>query len=76
MNTIEVFGKLHDFISQSALFALLGLIFIFFGIASFILIFHWNRYAVDKSAIIAAQAIYFLGGAFILLIGFISVLLY
>ena len=76
MNTIEVFGKLHDFISQSALFAILGLVFIFFGICSFVLIFHWNKYAVDKSAIIAAQAVYFLGGTLILFIGFISILLY
>lgn len=76
MNTTEVLGKLHDFISQPILFGFLGLLCIIFGISSFVLMFHWNRYAIDKSMIITAQAIYFLGGAFIILLGFISVILY
>ena len=76
MNAIEVLGKLHNFISQPILFGVFGLICIFFGISSFVLLFHWNKYAIDKSAIVTAQAIYFLGGALILLIGFLSVILY
>jgi hypothetical protein len=76
MNTTEVLGKLHDFISQPILFAVFGLICIVFGISSFILLFHWDRYAIDKSMIVTARAIYFLGGALILLIGLISVILY
>lgn len=76
MNITEVLAKLHDFLSQPALFGIFGLMCIIFGVSSFILLFHWSRYAIDKSAIVTAQAIYFLGGALILLIGFISVILY
>jgi len=74
--TTEVLGKLHGFISQPILFGVFGILCIIFGVASFVLLFHWNRYAIDKSMIITAQAVYFLGGALILLIGFISVILY
>jgi len=76
MSTTEVLGELHGFISQPILFAVLGVICIIFGISSFVLLFHWSHYAIDKSEINEAQAIYFLGGAFILLIAFISVILY
>lgn len=76
MTTIEVLGKLHDFISQPVLFAVFGVMCIIFGISSFVLLFHWNKYAIDKSAIVTAQSIYFLGGAMILLVAFISILLY
>lgn len=76
MNMIDVFGKLHDFISTPILFAIFGLVCIFFGVSSLVLLFHWNKYAVDKTVVITAQSIFFLGGFFILLIGFISILLY
>jgi hypothetical protein len=76
MNTVDVLGKLHDSISQPVLFAIFGILCIIFGISSFVLIFHWNRYAIDKSMIITAQAVYFLGGALIILVGFLSVVLY
>jgi UPF0716 family protein affecting phage T7 exclusion len=76
MNMVEVLNRLHDFISQPILFAIFGLLCIIFGVSSFVLLFHWNRYAIDKSVIISAQAIYFLGGVLLLLIGFISVILY
>ncbi len=68
--------KIHGFVTQPSLFVALGLVCIFFGIASFVLMFHWTKYAVDKSAILTAQAAYYLGGALILVIGFISILLY
>ena len=76
MNAIEVLGNLHSFISKPFLFVVFGLLCIFFGIVSFILLFHWDKYALDKSTIITAQAVFFLGGAFIILIAFLSVLLY
>jgi hypothetical protein len=76
MNTIEVLEKLHNFISQPILFAIFVLMVIIFGVSGFVLLFHWNRYAVDKSMIVTAQTVYFLGGALILLIGFVSVILY
>jgi hypothetical protein len=76
MNTIDVLGRLHDFISQPILFAIFGVLCIIFGVSSFVLMFHWNRYAIDKSVIVTTQAIYFIGGAFIILLGFISVILY
>ena len=76
MNITEVLGKLHDFISQPILFALFGVFLIIFGVSSWVLLFHWDKYAIDKSSIITARTIYFLGGALILFIGFISVVLY
>lgn len=76
MNITEVLGKLHDFISQPVLFVLFGLICIVFGVSSFVLMFHWNRYAIDKSAIVTAQSVFFLGGVLIILIAFLSVILY
>ena len=71
-----ILEKLHSFISPAFLFVVLGLLCIFFGIASFVLMFHWNRYAIDKSSIVSAEAIYFLGGILIMIIGFVSVLLF
>jgi hypothetical protein len=76
MNAVDVLGKLHNFISQPVLFAVFGLMCIVFGISSFVLMFHWSRYAIDKSVIVTAQAVYFLGGALVILIGFLSVVLY
>lgn len=76
MNITEVLGKLHDFIPQSVLFAFFGLICLVFAITSFVLIYHWNKYAIDKSSIVTAQSIYFIGVAFILLLAFLSVILY
>ncbi|HAO64722.1 TPA: hypothetical protein DCQ44_01940 [Candidatus Taylorbacteria bacterium] len=76
MNTTEVLGRLHDFISKPILFVIFGILCVAFGLVSFILLFHWDRYAIDKSAIVKAQSIFFLGGAAILLIAFISVILY
>lgn len=76
MNVTDVLGKLHDFISHPILFVIFGLLCIIFGISSFVLLFHWSRYAIDKSAIRIVRAVYFLGGFFILLVGFISVILY
>ena len=76
MNIAEVLGNLHSFISRPILFAILGILCIAFGVSSLVLLFHWDRYAIDKSIIIMAQAIFFIGGAAILLIGFISVVLY
>lgn len=76
LNVTELFEKIHSFISRPALFALLGLLCILFGVASFVLTFHWNKYAIDKSTIVKAQGIYFLGGALIMLIAFISIILY
>jgi hypothetical protein len=76
MNTVEVLWKLHDFISKPILFVILGLLCVVFGVASWVLLFHWNHYAIDKSAIVTAQAVYFLGGALIILVTFISVFLY
>ena len=76
MNTIEVLGKLHDFISQPILFAVFGLLCIVFGVVSFVLMFHWNRYAIDKEAIVNAQSIFFLGGVLILMLAFFSIILY
>jgi hypothetical protein len=76
MNTIEVLGKLHDFISQPVLFVVFGLMCVVFGISSFVLLFHWDRYAVDNSMVASARAVYFLGGALILMIGFVSIILF
>ena len=76
LNMTLVLEKLHSFISQPALFVGLGLLCIVFGVASFVLTFHWNKYAIDKSTIVTAQTIYFLGGVLIILIAFISVILY
>lgn len=76
MNTIEVLGKLHDFISKPVLFAAFGVICVILGVAGWILLFHWNRYAIDRTTIITAESIFFIGVALILLIGFISILLY
>ena len=75
-SAIDIFSKLHDIISQPLLFAVFGLVCVVFGLSSFVLLFHWDRYAIDRSKIVTAQMIYFLGGALILLIGFISVILY
>ena len=76
MNSTEVLGQLHDFISKPILFAVFGIICIIFGVTSLVLTFHWNRYAIDKSTIRTVQAIYFLGGAFIIFLSFLSVILY
>ena len=76
MNAIDILGKLHDFISKPILFLIFAVLVIVFGVSSFILTFHWNKYAIDKTAIITAQSIFFLGGALILLFAFISVILY
>jgi hypothetical protein len=76
MNAIEIFSKLHDIVPQSVLFSIFGLMCIIFGVSSFVLIFHWNRYAMDRAAIFMAQAVYFLGGLLILFIGFASVVSY
>lgn len=76
IDMIDVLGKLHDFISKPILFALLGIMCVVFGLASLVLTFHWNKYSIDKSLIIKAQAIYFIGGAFIIFIALISIILY
>lgn len=75
-STIDFFGRLHDFISQPILFAVFGLLCVVFGLSSLVLLFHWDRYAIDRLKIVTAQVIYFFGGAFILLIAFISAILY
>lgn len=76
MDTIEVLGKLHDLISRPILFAVFGVMCVILGVAGWVLLFHWNRYAIDKQAVITAEGIFFIGVALILLIGFISILLY
>ena len=76
MNSTEILGNLHSFISKPILFAVFGVLCLVFAIVSLVLLFHWDKYALDKTTIITAQAIFFIGGAFILLIAFLSVLLY
>jgi hypothetical protein len=76
MDTTEVLGRLHDFLSHGILFVVLGILCAGFAAASFVLLFHWSRYALDKSVIVKAKAFFFLGGGFIILIGLVSVILY
>jgi len=75
-NLPAILEKLHSFISAPILFALIGLLCIVFALASWVLVFHWNKYAIDKSDILAAQLIYFLGGLLIIFIAMISAILY
>jgi hypothetical protein len=76
MNATEALERLHDIISQPILFAVFGVMCVIFGVSTFVLLFHWGKYAIDKSAIVSAQMIYFLGVAFIIFIALISVILY
>ncbi len=76
INVTQLLEKLNHFVSRPILFALLGILCVIFGVASFVLMFHWNKYAVDKSTIVTAQAIYFLGGVLIMIVALVSVILY
>ena len=76
LNLVQVFEKVHVFISQPVLFVVLGLLCVVFGLASFVLVFHWSKYAIDKSAILTAQAVYFLGGVMIIIVAFVATILY
>ena len=75
-NATEIINRLPAVVSQPILLIGLGLLCIVFCLTSFVLVYHWNHYSIDRSSIVSAQAVYFLGGLLILLIAIVSVILY
>ena len=79
MNNVDVsvvFEKFFDFVTKPALFGALALLFIVSVVSSTVLVFHWNKYAIDKSDIKIARKIYFLGTSLLVLVAAVSVILF
>ncbi len=68
--------KVHQFFSQGALLAILGLVAIVWSIGSLILVYHWNNYALEKRDVIVLEIIYFIGSFLILTLAVSGVITY
>ncbi|MEX0672918.1 MAG: hypothetical protein WDZ82_01795 [Candidatus Paceibacterota bacterium] len=62
--------------SPGGLWALFGLVLGLIATVSFILHYHWRYYGVNRTVIVRAQFIYFVGVAIILSVTFLSLTLY